>query len=84
MSWYVYIAITKTRRYYTGITTNPVERIIKHNKGKGSQLARQQGPFRLVYKSEPFITKSEAREREVQIKGWSRIKKEKLISNEWK
>lgn len=84
MSWYVYIAQVKTRRYYTGITTDPAGRIVKHNKGKGSRLARQQGPFYLVYRSTLFTNKSEARKREIQIKGWSREKKEKLIEGEWK
>jgi putative endonuclease len=84
MLWYVYIAKTKIGRYYTGITLDPEVRIIRHNKGKGSQMARQQGPFSLVYKSQPFLTKSIARKRESQIKGWSRDKKEKLISGEWK
>jgi len=62
----------------------PRERIIKHNQGKGSQLAAQQGPFTLVYTSKPLLNKSEARKREIQIKGWSREKKEKLINGEWK
>jgi predicted GIY-YIG superfamily endonuclease len=56
---------------------------VLHNIGKGSQLARQQGPFLLLYTSQPFPSKSEAREREIQIKGWSREKKEKLIKGLW-
>ena len=80
--WYVYIAKAKTGFYYTGITTNVLERIVKHNKGKGSQMGKQQGPFTLAYKSFSFPNKSEARKREAQIKGWSRLKKEKLISGE--
>jgi len=83
MSWFVYIAIAKTNRYYTGITTNPEKRIIKHNSGNGARMARQQGPFSMVYVSGLFLNKSEARKREVQIKGWNRKKKEKLISGEW-
>jgi putative endonuclease len=81
--WYVYIAKTRTGRYYTGISNDVEKRIIKHNSGKGSMMAKQQGPFTLVYKSISFMNKSEARKREVQIKKWSRIKKEKLISGEW-
>jgi putative endonuclease len=84
MNWYVYIAEAKTGYYYTGITTNPELRILKHNKGRGSQMARQQGPFELIYTSSPFPNKSEARKREAQIKGWSREKKQKLINGEWK
>ncbi len=83
MNWYVYIAKTKTGFYYTGISPNPNTRIVKHNKGKGSQMGKQQGPFTLVYISLPFLNKSLARKREIQIKGWSKKKKEKLISGEW-
>lgn len=84
LPWYVYIAKARTGRYYTGITKNVDERINKHNSGKGAKFAIQQGPFSLAYKSGEFPDKSEARKREDQIKGWSRIKKEKLINNEWK
>lgn len=82
--WHVYIAQAHTGRYYVGITTDPAERIIEHNSGEGSRFATQQGPFVLVYVSPVFMNRSEARLREVQIKGWSRIKKEKLIEREWK
>jgi len=84
MLWYVYIAKARTGRYYVGITTDVSRRIEKHNSGDGSRLAMQQGPFVLVYKSEAFSGKSEARKREAQLKKWSRLKKEKLISGEWK
>ena len=82
--WFAYIAKARTGAYYVGITTNISKRIEKHNNGNGSQMAKQQGPFTLVYESEPFPDKSEARKREVQIKKWSREKKEKLIRGEWK
>jgi len=84
MSWYVYIAESRFGNYYTGITTDAEQRIIKHNTGKGSQMGKQQGPFELVYTSKPFQNKSQARIREIQIKGWTREKKQKLISGEWK
>jgi putative endonuclease len=82
MVWYVYIAKAKIGRYYTGITPNPEVRLLKHNTGKGSRLAKQQGPFSLVYTSPSFLNKSEARKREIQIKGWTKQKK-KLIKGEW-
>ena len=84
MNWHVYIAKAKTGHYYVGISPEPQERLLKHNSGKGSQMARQQGPFVLVYTSAAYRNKSEARKREVQIKKWSREKKEKLIAREWK
>ncbi len=83
-SWYVYIAKAKTGRYYTGIATNPNKRIIKHNAGRGSRFAIVQGPFELVYASKSFPDISGARKREIQIKGWSREKKLKLINGVWK
>ena len=83
MNWFVYIAQAKTGYYYTGISPEPEKRIIKHNTGKGSQMAKQQGPFILVYTSKPFLNKSEARKREIQVKGWDRNKKEKLIQGDW-
>lgn len=84
MQWFVYIAKSRFGHFYTGITPSVGRRILKHNTGDGSQMAKQQGPFELVYTSKPFPNKSEARKREIQIKGWSREKKEKLIRGEWK
>ena len=81
--WYVYIAKARTKRLYVGISTNPIERISKHNLGKGSRFAVNQGPLELVYISSPFQNKSEARKRETQVKKWSREKKDKLITGEW-
>ncbi|MEK7194115.1 MAG: GIY-YIG nuclease family protein [Patescibacteria group bacterium] len=84
MSWYVYIAESRYKHFYTGITTNPDARIIKHNSGAGSQMAKEQGPFKLVYVSARFLDKSSARKRESQIKRWAKGKKSRLISGEWK
>jgi putative endonuclease len=83
MPWFVYIAQASTGRYYVGITTNPQERISEHNRGKGSKFAVNQGPFILAYVSPTFPDKSSARIREIQLKKWSREKKEKLIRSEW-
>lgn len=80
--WFVYICKAKTNRYYTGITNNPSARLDKHNSGTGSKFARDQGAFTLLYVSPPF-TKAEARKHEIQVKGWTRTKKERLIGGEW-
>jgi predicted GIY-YIG superfamily endonuclease len=84
MSWHVYIAQAPTGRYYTGISENPQQRMIDHNEDRGAKFSRDQGALRVVYVSPPFATKSETRKREIQIKGWTRVKKEKLILGEWK
>jgi|SRR3989344_938627 len=84
MSWFVYIARAHTGRYYVGMTQDIEARIREHNTKGGSRFAKQQGPFKLVYESSAFATKSEARKREIQLKGWSRDKKEKLIKGVWR
>jgi len=83
MNWFVYIAEAATKHYYVGISPDPTQRMFLHNEGKGSLMARQQGPFKLVYQSKPFANKSEARKREIQIKKWTREKKLKLIRGQW-
>lgn len=80
--WFVYIARAITGYYYTGISNDVGQRIDKHNSGKGSKFARMHGEFQLVYTSEP-MSKSDALKREIQIKRWTRIKKEKLIEGKW-
>jgi len=81
--WFVYICEAKTGRYYVGISNDPFLRLAKHNTGFGAKFARDQGPLKLVHISSPLPNKSEARKREIQIKGWSRAKKENLIFGKW-
>lgn len=83
MPWHVYIAQAPTCHYYCGITEDPKQRIIDHNEGRGAKFSRNQGKLRLLYVSAVFEDKSSARLREMQIKGWTRVKKEKLIRGEW-
>lgn len=80
-SWFLYIALARTGRYYVGITTDPPRRIEDHNHGRGSRMAVNQGPFTLVYISPPLPNQSAARKREIQVKGWPRAKKQKLIES---
>ncbi|HLC91438.1 MAG TPA: GIY-YIG nuclease family protein [Candidatus Saccharimonadales bacterium] len=82
--WFVYICKSKAGHYYVGISPDPKQRLLKHNTGQGSKMASDQGQFRLLYTSKAFTNKSEARKREIQIKGWTIHKKEKLISGQWK
>jgi putative endonuclease len=84
MRWFVYIAQARTKRYYVGISTNPTKRMLAHNSGRGAQFAIDQGPLVLVYTSSAFADKSSARMREIQIKKWTRVKKEQLIQGTWK
>jgi predicted GIY-YIG superfamily endonuclease len=64
--WYVYI-IKEKQRFYTGITTALDNRLHQH----GNPL--------LLYK-EAFPNKHQAAKRERQIKGFSKAKKQELIT----
>jgi putative endonuclease len=77
--WYVYILRCKDKTLYVGITTNVTERVKCHNKGKASRYTRMRLPVELIYQ-EPHPSKSSARKREIQLKNWSRAKKEALAN----
>jgi len=77
--WFVYILRCKDESFYTGITNGIQERIAKHNSGEGAKYTRARKPVRLVYQ-ETCSDKSTARKRELEIKGWTREKKAKLVA----
>ncbi|MDR3643019.1 MAG: GIY-YIG nuclease family protein [Candidatus Doudnabacteria bacterium] len=68
---------------YTGSTNYPPQREFRHNSGKGAQWTKQHGGGEIVY-TETYSTLADARQRESQVKKWSRIKKENLIKGVWK
>ncbi|MCK5907760.1 MAG: GIY-YIG nuclease family protein [Flavobacteriales bacterium] len=76
---YVYI-ITNIRKamYYIGVTSSLERRLAEHRDGLGSTFTSKYNIHYLVYYEE-FMDINRAIEREKQLKGWSRIKKEKLI-----
>lgn len=79
--YYTYILRLSNDEYYVGSTINLRHRICEHNAGLDF-YTKSKLPVTLVY-FEEYPTQEEAYHREKQIKGWSRIKKEKLISGEW-
>ena len=82
MAFYVYILRCADGSYYTGHTDNLEARLAAHNRGeiRGHTLSRR--PVSLVF-SDQFATREDAFQRERQIKGWSRAKKEALIEGNW-
>ena len=80
MAYFLYIVECTGGVYYTGITWNLRKRISEHNSGIKTPLQKSRLPVKLVY-WEKFNTKIEAARREKEIKGWSRIKKRKLIDS---
>jgi putative endonuclease len=79
--YFVYILKTEDNRYYIGISSELDQRLRDHNRKKGSEFTKLHRNAHLVY-SEEHPTLSSARKREIQLKRWSRAKKEALISGD--
>jgi predicted GIY-YIG superfamily endonuclease len=79
--YYVYILLCSDGSYYVGSTQNLSERVKAHVEGRGCRYTAQRRPVRLVY-SESQESESAAVRRELQIKRWSRAKKEALIGGD--
>ena len=80
MTFYFYIARCADNSLYIGSSDDPSRRIVEHNSGIGAQWFRQHGKGTIVY-TEEYLTNLEAHRRELQVKKWSRKKKENLIKN---
>jgi len=75
---YMYILRCSDGSYYVGSTDNLQARILAHNAGRGPSYTSRRRPVQLVY-SESYDNNRLAGQRERQLKGWSRAKKEALI-----
>lgn len=80
--WFVYIIQCKDNSYYTGFTWNIGDRLEQHISLLGGEYTSKHGVKKLVYAEEHFNYEG-ARQRELQIKGWTRKKKEMLINGVW-
>jgi putative endonuclease len=79
-SFYVYIVACADATYYTGWTTDIVERVRAHNTStRGAKYTRARRPVTLVYLEE-CATSTEARIREASIKSLSRSAKSALVA----
>jgi len=78
MAYVVYILKCCDGSLYTGITNDLVKRLRAHNLGTASKYTRVRRPLAVVY-SEGAVDKGAALKRELQIKGFSRLEKLKII-----
>jgi putative endonuclease len=85
--YWVYIAASRSRVLYTGITNDIDRRMWEHKiKENPKSFASQYNCNRLVY-CEDHDDVNQAIRREKQIKGWNRARKIKLIESmnpDWK
>lgn len=79
--YYVYILSTSSNTLYTGQTNNLGKRLKEHQSKstKSARYIRYFNSVKLVY-SEKHKTRKEAMQREIQLKKWSKAKKEALIA----
>lgn len=77
----VYILLCSNGEYYVGSTKDIENRLNEHQKGRGCGFTKAHLPVTLVY-TEEYTTIDQAYKRERQLHGWSRAKKEALISGD--
>ena len=81
MSYVVYILRFEDNNLYIGQTNNIDQRLKDHlsKSTKASKFSKENGDLKLVYQ-ESYKTRLDSMRREKQLKGWTRVKKEALIS----
>jgi predicted GIY-YIG superfamily endonuclease len=82
LAFWVYILRCSDGMYYTGHTDHLEKRVAQHQLGEIPGFTATRLPVALVY-SQEFATREEALAAELQIKPWSRKKKEALIRGDW-
>lgn len=81
MPW-LYIVKCSDGSYYTGTTSELEKRLSEHQAGIPGAYTFDKRPVEFVF-TEGFSSWPEAVAREMQVKGWSRNKKEALIQGDW-
>ena len=79
--YFVYVLRTRSNTLYIGVTQALHRRVDAHNSGRGAGWTKVHPGAQIVY-SESYPTLGLARKREIQLKRWSRAKKEALIAGD--
>lgn len=82
MTFCVYVLRCADDSYYTGHTEDLETRLAQHVAGEIPGYTATRRPVTLVF-SQEVATREEALASERQIKGWSRAKKEAMMSGDW-
>ena len=82
MVFWTYMLRCADGRFYVGHTDNLELRMAQHHHGGFCDFAARRRPVAVVW-SQDTATREEALAAERQLKGWSRAKKEALISGDW-
>lgn len=79
--WFVYLVECRTRRIYTGVTPDLVNRMNAHRRRRGAAFTRINPPERLLA-AKPFENRSEAQQVEAQVKRLPAAHK-RFLAAEW-
>lgn len=79
VKWFVYLLRCADNSLYTGISTDLSRRVQQHQTGTASRYTRSRLPVNLVYQ-ETQASHSLALKRELSIKRFTKLKKEKLTA----
>ncbi|HEX2827350.1 MAG TPA: GIY-YIG nuclease family protein [Burkholderiales bacterium] len=82
MAFWIYVLRCSDGSYYTGHTDNLEHRFNAHQSGEIPGYTQPRLPVELMF-SQECATREEALAAELQIKGWSRAKKEALFRGDW-
>ncbi|MCH6255663.1 GIY-YIG nuclease family protein [Puniceicoccaceae bacterium K14] len=78
---YIYIILCDNNTFYVGLTSNVRKRFSAHANGYGSRHTKRHKPTKLVFTEGPYdLTTATNRER--QLKKWSHVKKQALITGD--
>ncbi|MEI7784711.1 MAG: GIY-YIG nuclease family protein, partial [Betaproteobacteria bacterium] len=80
--FHVYLLQCADGSYYVGHTDDLARRVAQHEAGEMPGYTHTRRPVKLVWQQE-VATRDEALTAELQIKGWSRAKKQALIAGDW-
>ena len=82
LPFFAYMLLCADDSYYVGHTDHLEKRFTEHEHGMGCAYTAKRLPVRLVW-SQEFATREEAKAAELQLKGWSRAKKQALIRGDF-
>jgi len=78
--YYVYVILCENGNYYTGYTKNVEMRFRQHMRGIGARYTRMNKPKKVVH-VEKYHTRSEAVQREREIKSLTHRRKQALAGS---
>ncbi len=82
MAFWCYILRCADGKYYTGHTDDLERRMAEHSVGGFCDFTSRRRPVVLIWAAD-FPSRIEAIEAEMQVKKWSRAKKEALAAGDW-